>query len=169
MTITKLKIRLYGDSCLRKKSSPVKKVGSGERILIESMIETMYEYKGIGLAAPQIGVNEQIFVADVGSGPIAVINPRIIKKKGSMVMEEGCLSIPGVVVKIKRSQKIFVSYLDEHNNKVERECDELLARVFQHETDHLHGKLIVDYASLAQKIKLKKKLSEIRKADKETA
>lgn len=168
MTITKLKIRLYGDSCLRKKSSLVKKVGPGERILIESMVAAMHEHKGVGLAAPQIGINEQIFVADVGDGPIAVINPKIVKKKGLAVMEEGCLSIPGITVKVKRPEKIFVSYTDEQNNKVERELDELLARVFQHETDHLHGKLIVDYASLAQKIKLKRPLSEIRKKSKET-
>lgn len=169
MITTRLKIRIYGDSCLRKKSSPVKKVGPGERILIKSMIETMNEHKGIGLAAPQVGINEQIFVADVGDGPMAVVNPKIVRKKGSAVMEEGCLSIPGVTVKVKRPERIFVSYTDEHNNKVEREMDELLARVFQHETDHLHGKLIVDYAGLTQKIKLKKQLSQFCKNNKEAA
>ena len=110
MTTTKLKIRVYGDPCLRKKSSPVKSVGASERLLIKNMLETMYEHKGIGLAAPQVGINEQIFVADVGDGPVAVINPRITKKRGSEVMEEGCLSIPGVLIKIKRPKKIFVSY-----------------------------------------------------------
>ena len=167
MTAIKLRIRLYGDPCLRKKSSPVKKVGASERVLIESMTETMYEYKGVGLAAPQVGINEQIFVADVGEGPMVMINPRILKKNGSQTMEEGCLSIPGVVVKVRRPQKIFVSYINEHNQMVERECDELLARVVLHETDHLHGKMIVDYASLPQKIRLKKQLVAIRKKSKE--
>ena len=162
MTTTKLKIRVYGDPCLRKKSSPVKSVGASERLLIKNMLETMYEHKGIGLAAPQVGINEQIFVADVGDGPVAVINPRITKKRGSEVMEEGCLSIPGVLIKIKRPKKIFVSYLDENNNKIQRHCDGLLARVILHETDHLKGKLIIEYTSLRQKLKLRKQLKAIR-------
>ena len=111
MITTKLKIRLYGDACLRKKSVSVKSVGPGERMLIKAMLETMYEHKGIGLAAPQVGINEQILVIDVGDGPFAVINPQIIKRSGSTKMEEGCLSIPGVVVNIKRPQKIIVQYL----------------------------------------------------------
>ena len=157
-----LKVRIYGDPCLRKKSKPVKEVGPSERMLIKALLETMYESKGVGLAAPQVGINEQIFVADTGDGPMAIVNPRISKKRGSEVMEEGCLSIPGVVVNIRRPKKIFVTYLDEDNQKVERECDGLLARVIQHETDHLHGKLIVDYAGLRQKIKLRKPLKELR-------
>jgi len=157
-----LKVRIYGDPCLRKKSKPVKEVGPSERMLIKALLETMYESKGVGLAAPQVGINEQIFVADTGDGPMAIVNPRISKKRGSEVMEEGCLSIPGVVVNIRRPKKIFVTYLDEDNQKVERECDGLLARVIQHETVHLHGKLIVDYAGLRQKIKLRKPLKELR-------
>ncbi|OGX05983.1 MAG: peptide deformylase [Omnitrophica WOR_2 bacterium GWA2_47_8] len=158
---TKLKIRIYGDPCLRKKSSLVKDVGPAERQLIASLLETMYEYKGVGLAAPQVGINEQIFVADVGAGPLVFINPKIIRKKGSVVLEEGCLSIPGVTVGVKRPSVISVRYLNEENRTLERECTELLARVIQHETDHLNGKLIVDYLSLAQKRKFKKQLKEI--------
>ena len=166
MITTKLKIRLLGDPCLRKKSVPVKKVGPGERMLIQGMIETMHEYKGVGLAAPQVGINEQIFVADIGEGPIAVINPRITRKKGSQVMEEGCLSIPGVIINVKRPKEIAVTYLDEHNNKKECACDGLLARVILHETDHLHGKLIVDYLSWPKKLKMKKQLREISQQSK---
>ncbi len=167
MTITKLlKIRIYGDPCLRKKSVPVKKVTASERMLIAAMIETMHEYKGVGLAAPQVGINEQIFVADVGEGPIAIINPQVIKKAGSSVMEEGCLSIPGITVEIKRPQKIFVQYLNEDNQIVQRQCDDLLARVFLHENDHLKGKLITDYAGIKQKLKLRKPLKEMRRQQK---
>ena len=162
MIATKLRIRTYGDPCLRLKSKPLKEVGPVERLLIKSMVDAMHDSKGIGLAAPQIGINQQIFVADVGDGPIAIVNPHITKKKGAEVMEEGCLSIPGVAIKVKRPRKIFVSYLNEDNRRIERECDGLLARVIQHETDHLHGKLIIDYASLSQKIKLRKQLKEIR-------
>ncbi len=166
MIKTKLNIRVYGDSCLRKKSLPVKNVGPAERMLIAALIETMNDHKGIGLAAPQVGINEQIFVADVGDGPRAFINPVISQKKGSDAMEEGCLSIPGVTVKVKRPKKIFVRYIDEHNNKAECFCDGLLAKVVQHETDHLNGKLIIDYAGWRQKIKIRKQLAKIRKENK---
>lgn len=155
------KIRLYGDPCLRKKSIPVKEVGPGERLLIQSMIETMHQAKGVGLAAPQAGINQRILVADIGQGPIAVINPQIVKKEGSVVMEEGCLSIPGVVVKIKRPQKIFLKFLDENNRAREERFEDLMARVLLHEIDHLNGRLIVDYAGLIEKRKLKKKLDGI--------
>ena len=163
MLISKLKIRLYGDPCLRKKSTLVKEVGPSERILIQSLIATMHEYKGVGLAAPQIGINQRIFVADIGDGPVAIINPHIVKKYGAAVLEEGCLSIPGITVSIKRPEKIIIQYLDESNNHRERTFTDLIARVIQHETDHLNGKLIVDYAGLKQKVKFGKKLKEIKK------
>ena len=161
IAITPLNLRLYGDPCLRKKSTPVKSVKTGERMLIQSMIATMHKHKGIGLAAPQVGINEQIFVVDVGQGPFAVINPRILKRKGNAILEEGCLSVPGVLVHVKRPQTIVVQYLDENNNVVEREYTDLLARVFQHETDHLNGRLILDYARWGEKRKIRKQLDKI--------
>jgi len=161
-----LRIRTYGDPCLRKKSKPVTEVGPSERFLINAMIDTMHAYKGIGLAAPQVGINEQIFVVDTGDGAFAVINPHIVKKLGSDVMEEGCLSIPEVLVKVKRAESIVVEYMDENNRKVERKCFGLLAKVIQHETDHLNGKLIIDYASLAEKLKFKKTIHQLEKSHK---
>ena len=155
MITTKLKIRVYGDPCLRKKSLPVQEVGPAQRMLIAFLIETMHQNKGVGLAAPQVGINEQIFVADIGDGPMAFINPHILKRRGSEVLEEGCLSIPGVLVDVKRPKTIVVQFVDEHNRKVKRECAELLARVVQHETDHLNGKLIVDYVPWGQKLKVR--------------
>jgi len=161
MTTTKLYIRVYGDPCLRKKSSPVKEIGPGERMLIQSMIETLHAIKGIGLAAPQVGINQRIFVADIGDGPLAIINPTIIKKAGAAVAEEGCLSIPGVTVQIKRPEKIFIKFKDENNREVERSFDTLMARVISHETDHLDGKLIIDYASREEKKKFRDQLREL--------
>lgn len=161
-----LRIRTYGDPCLRRKSKVVKDVGPSERFLISSMVETMRFHKGIGLAAPQIGLNEQIFVVDVGDGPIVVINPVITKKTGSDLMEEGCLSIPDVMVKVKRAEAIVVTYTDENNRRVQRTCSGLMAKVIQHETDHLNGKLIVDYAGIPEKIKFRKKLNELEKMNK---
>jgi peptide deformylase len=162
-----LRIRTLGDPCLRKKSRLVKEVGPSERFLINAMIDTMHAQKGIGLAAPQVGINEQIFVVDVGDGPFAVINPHIVKKMGSDVMEEGCLSIPEVLIKVKRADSIVVEYMDENNRKVERKCFGLLAKVVQHETDHLNGKLIIDYANQDEKAKYKKTIQQLEKSHKE--
>ncbi|HBG61477.1 MAG: peptide deformylase [Omnitrophica WOR_2 bacterium RIFOXYB2_FULL_38_16] len=148
--ITKLKVRLDGDPCLRNISSPVDSVGPGERMLIRSMIATMYDQDGIGLAAPQVGINKRILVADVGDGPIAVINPCIVTTEGSCVLEEGCLSVPETTVIIKRPQKIKIKYTDEENEVIENEFDDLTARVLLHEIDHLDGKLIVDYKDLEE-------------------
>ena len=167
MITTKLKIRVYPDPCLRKKSDLVKEVGPTERMLIASLIETMHQNKGVGLAAPQVGINEQIFVADVGEGPMAFVNPQISKPRGSDIMEEGCLSIPGVLVNVKRPKTIVVKYLDEHNRKGKRECGELLARVVLHETDHLNGKLIIDHVPWGQKLKVRKQLKEIERLQKD--
>lgn len=154
MSATKLKIRIYGDPCLRKKSFPVENVGPAERLLIRAMIATMHEYKGVGLAAPQVGISQRVFVADIGQGPMAVINPHIVKKVGSVEMEEGCLSIPEVTVKIKRPEKVWVRYIDEDGRSHERWFSDLMARVVLHETDHLNGKLIVDFLSLTERRKI---------------
>ena len=162
MIKTKLKIRLYGDPSLRKKSTPVKEVGSAERLLIQSMLETMYEQKGIGLAAPQVGINQRIFVMDIGQGPVIVVNPIIAKKLGSNVMEEGCLSIPGVTVQVKRPERIVVKYRDERGQLVEMAYQGLMARVILHETDHLNGKLIVDYLNFKERRALKDTLKQIK-------
>jgi hypothetical protein len=93
------------------------------------MIETMYHNKGVGLAAPQVGINEQILVADIGEGPMAVINPRILKKSGRETLEEGCLSLPGVNVNVRRAKKIVVSFLNQDNQKVQKSFDGELERV----------------------------------------
>jgi len=154
MQPAQLKIRLYGDPVLTKKSLPVKDIGPGERILIESMLYTMYQHKGIGLAAPQVGIDQRIFVADIGDGPMAIINPKIIHKTGSQTLDEGCLSIPGVNVTIKRPKKITATFTDFNNQKHTVELENLLARVFLHETDHLDGKLILDYVSAKEKKEL---------------
>ncbi len=140
-----LKIRLYGDPCLTAKSKPVKEVSAAERILIASMFETMHVQKGVGLAAPQVGINEQIFVVDTGKDALVVINPKIIRIFGSETAEEGCLSIPYLQVNVKRATELEVEFIDENNQPVRARISGLLAKVFQHENDHLQGKLITDY------------------------
>ena len=152
-----LKVRILGDPCLRAKSKPVKEAGPVERMLIAAMFETMQGHKGIGLAAPQVGINEQIFVIDTGKDAFAVINPKILKAAGGEEMEEGCLSIPYVQVNIKRAKSVEVEFTNENDRKVRAKLSGLAARVFQHENDHLQGKLIIDHLSPAEQ---KKALSE---------
>ena len=163
MTAATLKIRLYGDPCLRKKSVPVLYVGPAEQALLQAMLVAMRENKGVGLAAPQVGVNRQLFVLDIGDGPMAFINPKTIRKSGGDVIEEGCLSIPGVTVMVRRPERIVVRYIDENNQPHEKVYDEIMARVIQHEMDHLDGKLIVDYAGIKEKIKLRPQLRELER------
>ncbi|MBF0523001.1 MAG: peptide deformylase [Candidatus Omnitrophica bacterium] len=166
MTTTKLKIRLEGDPCLRKKSSLVDDVGPGERILIQLMIDMMYQAEGVGLAAPQVGVNKRIFVIDIGEGPLIIINPKLLSKKGSQCLDEGCLSVPGVTINIKRPEKVFTQFLDQNNKQVKRWLEGLMARAFLHELDHLDGKLIIDYGTAEELTKFKEQLDKIHKKSK---
>ncbi len=153
-----LEIRTYGDPCLRQRSEPVREIGPSERMLIKMMFHTMYDSDGIGLAAPQVGINKQLIVIDVGDGPLVLANPRIRDAEGQVVMEEGCLSVPGGTVEIERPETITVEYLDEENISQRLTCTGLLARAIQHEHDHLMGKLIVDYASSEIRNKIREKL-----------
>jgi peptide deformylase len=126
------------------------------------MAQLMYENSGIGLAAPQIGISESMIVADIGSGLYKLINPKIVQKEGAQALEEGCLSVPGVCIKVKRARKVKVLALDESSKAVEIDAEDLLACVLQHEIDHLRGKVIVDYATFVDKIRIKKKLKELK-------
>jgi len=123
----------------------------------------MRHFTGIGLAAPQIGIAKSLIVADIGEGIVRLANPVILRTKGSDKMQEGCLSIPGVGVVIDRPDEIIVSGLNEKGKLIELEAHGLLARVLQHEIDHLKGKLIIDYVSLLEKMILfKSKFSKGR-------
>lgn len=106
----------------------------------------MHHANGIGLAAPQVGLSKQLIVVDLGEGPICVANPKIIDASGERWGLEGCLSIPGIFGEVKRFKKIAVRGLDPNNKKITIEADEMLAVVFQHEIDHLRGKLFTDVA-----------------------
>lgn len=163
MNATPLRIRLYGDPCLRKKSAPIVSIGVAEQSLIQAMLIVMRENKGVGLAAPQVGINRQVFIADIGDGPFAFINPKITRRFGHSSMEEGCLSIPGIVVTVRRSEKIVVRYIDQDNRPQEKVYEDMMARVIQHEIDHLQGKMIVDYASLKERIEMHKQLKELER------
>jgi len=161
MKETELKIKILGEPVLRNKVALVREITDYHLKLLSSMARTMYSAKGVGLAAPQVGISESLIVVDAGCGLYKLINPKIMKKEGSQVSEEGCLSIPGAVIKVKRANKIVLEALDPEGKLVKIEAEGLLACVFQHEIDHLEGKLIVDYASFFDKLKLRKKLPNI--------
>lgn len=162
MEETALKIKVFPDPVLRRKSRPVVKVTDSHRRVLSEMARIMYENSGIGLAAPQVGVSETMIVVDIGNGLYKLINPRVIKRSGRQQLEEGCLSVPGVCLKIKRAKCIKVRGLDESAKPVAIEAEGLLACVFQHEIDHLKGKLIVDHASFLDKFKIKRKLKKLK-------
>jgi peptide deformylase len=117
----------------------------------------MYEDKGIGLAAPQVGITRQLIVLDIGDGPLALINPKIVEAEGSDIMEEGCLCLPGINVDVERSARVRVTGLDIGGDTLDIDDDELLARALQHEIDHLSGTLIIDKVSKLKRDFLLKK------------
>ncbi len=151
-------IREYGDEVLTKQCKPVKKMTIRDQILIDDMLETMYEANGVGLAAPQVGVLKQIIVIDVSGededgnkkdengGPYVLINPQIEESDGEQTGREGCLSVPGKYGIVTRPNHVKVKAFDRDMNEIEVEGEGLLARALCHETDHLHGKMYVDLA-----------------------
>ncbi|MCF2669240.1 MULTISPECIES: peptide deformylase [Lachnospiraceae] len=138
------KIREIGDEVLTKQCKEVTKMTLRTKILINDMLDTMYEAMGVGLAAPQVGILKRIVVIDVGEGPIVLINPEILETSGEQTGEEGCLSVPGKSGVVTRPDHVKVKALNEDMEEIELEGEGLLARAFCHEIDHLSGKLYVD-------------------------
>ena len=139
-------IRELGDEVLTKKCKEVTKMTLRTKILINDMLDTMYEAMGVGLAAPQVGILKRIVVIDVGDGPIVMLNPQIIEQSGEQTGEEGCLSVPGKAGVVTRPNSVKVKALNEEMEEVELEGEGLLARAFCHEIDHLEGKMYVELA-----------------------
>lgn len=150
-----LEIRKYPEQILRKKSENIERITEQEIALFEDMLCTVRHFSGMGLAAPQVGINKRIIVTDIGEGPLKLANPEVLKVKGKDAMEEGCLSVPGALVNIARPDEVVVRGLNEKGKIVEVEAKGLLARVLLHEIDHLNGKLIIDYMSFFKKLKFR--------------
>jgi peptide deformylase len=136
----------YGEDVLRRTADEYPEFSDDLKALIQRMYEIMAESSGLGLAGPQVGVSRRIFVYDVGEGPHALINPRIVKSGGEEVFVEGCLSMPGLHGEVTRAGWVTVTGINEHGKKVKIKSDGLFARVVQHEIDHLDGTLFVDKA-----------------------
>jgi peptide deformylase len=137
-------IRVFGDPVLRQRAVDVEEIDSKIVRLSEEMIETMRDAPGVGLAAPQVGIERRIFVYDVGEGARTVINPEIVESSGEWEYEEGCLSVPDLHWPIIRPKEVHLVGIDLDGKEISVEADELLARVFQHELDHLNGVLLLE-------------------------
>ena len=137
-------IRTQGDPVLEKVCRPITEVTPRIRTLAEDMVETMYEANGVGLAAPQVGILKRLVVIDVGEGPFIMINPEIIETDGTQTGDEGCLSLPGKAGCVTRPNYVKVKCLNEDMEEVVYEGEELLARAFCHEIDHLDGHMYVE-------------------------
>ncbi len=161
-----LDILRFPDKRLRTKAVPVTEVTDGIREFVDDMMETMYEAPGIGLAATQVNVHQQIVVVDVSeekNQPICLINPEILQEEGEEICEEGCLSVPEYFAEVKRADTIMVKALDRYGKEFELNADGLLAVCIQHELDHLQGKLFVDYLSPLKQQRLRKKFEKLAK------
>jgi peptide deformylase len=147
----------YPDKRLRTPGKPVERFDDALKRLVDDMAETMYAAPGVGLAAPQIGVSQRVFIIDVAAGEDApsdlrvFVNPEIVQKVGQVCYEEGCLSFPGVHEEVDRAERVCVRAQDATGKTFELEADGLLAIAVQHENDHLDGKLMVDHLSLLRR------------------
>jgi peptide deformylase len=159
--VSAYQIRVFGDPVLTQRASEVTDIDGKLARLAEDMVETMHEAHGLGLAAPQVGVQKRIFVYQMGeSEPITIINPTIVETRGEWEHEEGCLSIPGLYFPIVRPKEVHLKGFDIHGNEISIEADELEARCFQHELDHLDGRLLL---SLLDKDQKREAMRELRR------
>ena len=160
--MTTLPIRVYGDPVLNEMTTEIEDIDGRVKALADTMIETMYEAPGVGLAANQIGVQKRLFVYDKGEGPIVVVNPVIVESDGEWTYEEGCLSVPGLSWEITRANAIHLKGYDLDGNEINVEADEFEGRIFQHEMDHLNGVLLIERLDADQRKEAKKVLRKRR-------
>ena len=170
--MSKLRVIKYGNPILRMKAKKIEEIDADIKQLSADMIEIMQEEEGIGLAAPQVAQSLALLVVDISlidedGEPTAFLNPEILSSKGESVVEEGCLSLPDIREDVKRPEVITVRYQNIEGETFEKRIDELLARVLQHEIDHLNGVLFVDRISSLKKQMLKKELKQIAAKEKE--
>ncbi|HXZ83770.1 MAG TPA: peptide deformylase [Acidimicrobiales bacterium] len=137
-------IRVFGDPVLRQPTREVDEIDAALVQLADEMLETMYAAPGVGLAAPQVGVQRRFFVYDVGDGPGVIVNPRIVETSGTWTYLEGCLSVPDLHWEIVRPARVHLVGIGLDGRELDLEADELLGRCFQHEVDHLDGTLLVE-------------------------
>lgn len=158
----------YGDPVLEKPAELVTEFNNDLRTLIADMFESMYAAHGVGLAAPQIGVSKQLAVIDVSfkedpSAKLVLVNPEVISTEGRHTQQEGCLSLPEFRENVTRPRRVTIKAQDEHGNWYEKTGEELLARAFVHEIDHLHGRLYISHISALKRDLIKRKVRKLVK------
>jgi len=164
--MNKLTILEFPDPRLRTRAETVGAVDDDLRALIDDMLDTMYGAPGIGLAATQVDVHKRLLVTDISpdqNEPLCFINPEILERQGSIVTEEGCLSVPDIFAKVERSEQIRVRAINRDGLSFEMDADGILAVCIQHEMDHLDGKLFVDYLSELKRQRIRKQLEKARR------
>ena len=161
----KHRILHFGEEPLRASSEPINEITDEVRRLVDDMFETMYEGRGVGLAAPQVGVNLRLAIIDLGEDPLVLINPRILKSWGKESCDEGCLSFPGLSEKVQRAKNVVAEATDLDGSVYQLEAEGLLARAIQHELDHLDGVLFIDRISRARKLQIKHELELIKQGE----
>ena len=161
-------VRLLGDDVLRKKAKKVERINTFIKNLLDDMADTMYKNRGVGLAGNQVGVLKRVIVVDDGDGLLQLINPVIIEKEGTQCGEEGCLSFPDLYGNVERAEKVKVKAQNITGEHIEIEAEGFLARIFQHEIDHLDGKLFVDTATDLHEVKINQEGEVVEEENKET-
>jgi len=159
-----MKIVSYPDPVLRTPAQEVEEIDDRLVQLVQDMIETMYANRGVGLAAPQVGVGEKLIVVNLtgeAADGLVLVNPRIVSHSGGVLEEEGCLSVPGITAKVRRPQRVTVEGYTLQGEAVKIEAEDLYARVLQHELDHLNGTLFVDKLAPASRLVYEKLLQEM--------
>ncbi len=161
-----LHILHYPDPRLRIKASPIQQVDDEVRLLIDDMLETMYDAPGIGLAAPQVNISKRVIVIDISKtrdDPLCLINPEVVQRARCEMMDEGCLSVPGIYEPVERAAWIRARGLGRDGSPMDLEAEGLLAVCIQHEIDHLDGRLFVDYLTEMKRRRIRKKMEKIRR------
>ena len=163
-------VTIYGNPILKKKSEPVKNIDSSIMRLAADMMETMYHYSGVGLAAPQVGESLRVITIDPRNddfGPRALINPKITERHGEVDGEEGCLSLPNIYGQVKRNLTVSISYTDLEGREHDEEWSGFAARIAQHEIDHLNGVLFIERLDEKQLERLREQLKNLKREHKE--
>ena len=156
-------VRIYPDPVLIKKSAPVQNIDGKIKMVVDRMVEVMYANKGIGLAAPQIGIPRQIIIVDTGEGLKALINPEIVEGDDESILEEGCLSLPNIEVPVKRKERALIQGWNLEGKEVSLELFGFPGRVYQHEIDHLNGILIIHHISrLKRELLIKRMIKDLK-------
>ncbi len=162
-----MELKIYPDAVLRRKCRPVREITDEDLARAEQMLDLMYEAQGSGLAGPQVGWSSQVVTLDLErtrKGERIFVNPRIISAEGEVEQEEGCLSLPGVWAPVRRAEKVVMVAYTTRGERIEQEAEGLLARVWQHEMDHLNGMLLIDRLDPTRLMELRHKLRELERS-----